>query len=131
MTRSDQLLSRLREIGYGSGDLDMRVQAAEAAVRGQRPRFPASDTGRIQWNWYVGQLATDIWFERDRLAMSARKRTRPGEWASGVMLEVFDRLQPRILNLKEPRDEPIPLADRAEARLAVAGPSGSSCCGRS
>src|SRR5271168_2373659 len=33
VTRNDQLMSRLREIGYGPGDLDMRVQAAEAAIQ--------------------------------------------------------------------------------------------------
>jgi hypothetical protein len=32
VTRNDQLMSRLRVIGYGPGDLDIRVQAAEAAV---------------------------------------------------------------------------------------------------
>jgi len=110
VTRNDQLMSRLRGIGYGPGDLDFRVQAAEAAVQDERLRFPNSDAGRIQWNWYVGQLARDIWFECDRLSMLARKRAKPGEPLSGPMLELFYRLRPRILSLKESGDEPIRLA---------------------
>ncbi len=111
VTRNDQLMSRLREIGYGPGDLDIRVQAAESAVQDERLRFPNTDAGQIQWNWYVGQLARDIWFECDRLSMSARKRAKHGEPLSGPMLELFGRLRPRILFLKEPRDEPVRLAN--------------------
>ena len=48
MTRNDQLMNRLREIGYGPGDLDIRVQAAESAVQDERLRFPNSDAGQIQ-----------------------------------------------------------------------------------
>jgi len=111
VTRNDQLMSRLREIGYGPGDLDIRVQAAEAAVRDERLRFPNSDAGQIQWNWYVGQLVRDIGFECDRLSMLARKRAKPGEPASGPMLELFGRLRPRILSLKDSGDGPIRLAN--------------------
>jgi hypothetical protein len=113
MTKNDQLMSRLREIGYGPGDLDTRVQAAEAAVQDERLRFPASDAGQIQWNWYVGQLARDIWFECDRLTMLARKKAKPGEPASGPMLELFGLLRPRVLALKESGNEPMQLARRA------------------
>jgi hypothetical protein len=116
MSKNDQLLSRLREIGFGPGDLDVRVPAAEAAVRGERCRFPASDAGRIQWNWYMGKFATEIRFECDRLELVARKRTKPGDPASGRLLELFRSLQPRILSLRESMDEPIPLSVRAEAR---------------
>jgi hypothetical protein len=112
VTRNDQLMSRLREIGYGPGDLDARVQAAVTAVQDERLRFPNSDAGQIQWNWYVGQLARDIWFECDRLSMLARKRAKPGEPLSGPMLELFGRLRPRILSLKESGDEPIRLVSQ-------------------
>jgi len=116
MSKNDQLRGWLRETGFGPGDLAMRVQAAEAAVRGERCRFPASDAGRIQWNWYMGKFATEIRYECDRLELAARKRTRPGEPESGRPLELFRSLQPRILGLRESMDEPIPLSVRIEAR---------------
>jgi hypothetical protein len=103
-------MSRLREIGYGPGDLDFRVRAAEAAVQDERLRFPNSDAGQIQWNWYVGQLARDIGFECDKLSLLARKRTKPGEPVSGPILELFCSLRPRIPDLKESGDAPIRLA---------------------
>ena len=111
VTRNDQLMSRLREIGYGPDDLEIRVQAAEAAVRDERLRFPNSDAGQIQWNWYVGQLARDIGFECDRLSMLARKRAKPGEPASGPILEVLGRLRPRILSLRDSGEEPTRVAN--------------------
>ena len=101
MTRNDQLLSRLREIGYGSADLEIRVQAAETAIQQERSRFSASDAGRMQWNWYIRQLATDIGLERHRLARSARKPNRPGKLTPAPLLALLDSLWPRILDLKE------------------------------
>jgi hypothetical protein len=101
MTRNDQLLNRLREIGYGSADLEARVQAAEIAIQEERPRFSASDAGRLQWNWYVRQLAAEIALERHRLARSALRPARPGKVPSGSLLALLDSLEPRILDLKE------------------------------
>jgi hypothetical protein len=129
MTKNNQLLGRLREIASGPGELDARVQASVAAIQAERARFPVSDAGRIQWNWYMGQLSTDIRFECDRLAMSARKKAKPGEPAAGPMLELFGGLQPRILGLKESTDQPISLATAAETGLAVTEPSDSSFYG--
>ena len=113
MTRNDLLLTRLKEIGHGPGDLDTRVQAAKAAIQNERLRFTASDAGRIQWNWYVGQLAADIWFESDRIAMAARKRTKSTEPSTGPILDLFGRLQPCILALKDSAAEPMRLARRS------------------
>jgi hypothetical protein len=101
MTRNDQLLDRLREIGYGSADLEIRVQAAETAIQDERSRFPTSDAGRMQWNWYVRQLAAEIGLERHRLARSASKPTRPGKSTPGPLLALLDSLELRILELKE------------------------------
>jgi hypothetical protein len=101
MTRNDQLLSRLREIGNGSADLESRVQTAKSTVQEERSRFSASDAGRMQWNWYVRQLAADIGLERHRLARAARKPTRPGRLAPEPLLALLDSLGPRILDLKE------------------------------
>jgi hypothetical protein len=115
-SKHDQLLGKLREIGIGPGELDGRVEAAKATVQGERDRFPASDAGRIQWNWYMGKFATEIRYERDRLELSSRKPTRPGETAPGPLLEFFTSLQPHILNLRESGDEPVLLGAEAEAR---------------
>ena len=106
MTRNDQLLSRLREIGYGTADLEIRVQAAKTAIQDERSRFSASDAGRMQWNWYVRQLAADIGLERHRLARSAHKPTRPGKLMPGPLLTLLDSLWPRILDLRESKQEP-------------------------
>jgi hypothetical protein len=101
MTRNDQLLSRLRAIGYDSGELEIRVRAAESAIRDDRSRFATGDAGRLQWNWYLGQLSSEIGLERHRLARSARKPTRPGKMAPAPLLALLDSLCPRILDLKE------------------------------
>jgi hypothetical protein len=101
MTRNDQLLNRLREIGYGSGDLDIRVRAARTAIQDERSRFSASDAGRMQWNWYIRQLAADIGLERHRLARSAHKPARPGRPTPGPLLTLLNNLWPRILDLQE------------------------------
>jgi hypothetical protein len=101
MTRNDQLLNRLREIGYGSAALEVRVQAAETAIQDERPRFSASDAGRLQWNWYIRQLAAEVGLERHRLARSALRPTRPGKLTPGPLLALLDSLEPRILDLKE------------------------------
>ncbi len=113
MSRNDQLLNRLREIGSTSGDLDLRVRAAESAVQGERSRFDSADAGRIQWNWYVGQLAADIGFERYRLAGAIRKRPKPGEVPPGPILELFVELGPRLLALKEAQGAPKDIPDLA------------------
>ncbi len=105
-SKHDQLLGKLREIGIGPGALNERLEAAKATVRAERNRFPASDAGRIQWNWYMGKFATEIRYERDRLEMSARKPTRPGETAPGPLVEFFTSLQPHIPELRESADEP-------------------------
>jgi hypothetical protein len=115
-SKHDQLLGKLREIGIGPGGLDEQVQAAKAAVRGERNRFPASDAGRIQWNWYMGKFATEIRYERDRLEMSARKPARPGETAPGLLVEFFTSLQPHIPGLRESADDP---GAETEARQAA------------
>lgn len=118
-SKHDQLLGKLREIGIGPGALDGRVEAAKAAVLEERNRFPASDAGRIQWNWYMGKFATEIRYERDRLEMSARKPTRPGETAPGPLVEFFASLQPHIPGLRESADEPTLLGAETEARQAA------------
>ncbi len=115
-SKHDQLLGKLREIGIGPGDLEGRIEAAKAAVREERNRFPASDAGRIQWNWYMGKFATEIRYERDRLEMSARKPARPGEAAPGALVEFFTSLQPHILGLRESTDA---VGAATEARQAV------------
>jgi len=101
MSRNDLLLNRLREIGSASGDLDRRIREAENAVRGERSRFASADAGRIQWNWYIGQLIADIGFERYRLAGVIRKKPKPGEVPPGPILELFTELAPRLLGLQE------------------------------
>jgi len=101
MTRNDQLLNRLREIVYGSGDLEIRVGAARTAIQDERSRFSASDAGRMQWNWYVRQLAADIGLERHRLARSAHKPARPGKPTPAPLLTLLNNLWPRILDLQE------------------------------
>lgn len=118
-SKHDLLLGKLREIGIGPGALEGRIEAAKAAVREERNRFPASDAGRIQWNWYMGKFATEIRYERDRLEMSARKPTRPGETAPGPLVEFFTRLQPHIAGLKESADEPTLAGAETEARQAA------------
>jgi hypothetical protein len=110
MTRNDQLLSRLREIGYGTADLEIRVQAAKTAIQDERSRFSAGDAGRMQWNWYVRQLAADIGLERHRLGRSAHKPTRPGKLMPGPLLTLLDSLWPRILDLEESKHQPNRLA---------------------
>jgi hypothetical protein len=116
LSKHEQLLGKLREIGFGPGDLDARVQAALTAVQGERDRFPASVAGQIQWNWYMGKFATEIRYERDQLELSSRKQTtNPGEPAPGRLLEFFATLQPQILSLKETSEEPTPFAMGAKA----------------
>ena len=117
LSKHEQLLGKLREIGFGPGDLDARISAALAAVQGERDRFPASDAGQIQWNWYMGKFATEIRYERDQLELSSRKQTtNPGEAAPGRLLEFFGSLQPQILGLKESSGEPTSLAMGTKAK---------------
>lgn len=106
MSGREQLLSRLRRIGGDAGDLDARIMVAEQAIQDERPRFTASDAGRIQWNWYMDQLAVDLGLERSRLARTAHKPTRRGEIEPGLVIELFDRLGPRILELREAGERP-------------------------
>jgi hypothetical protein len=101
MSRNDILLDRLRGIGSAVGDLDLRIAEAVKAVRDERTRFAGGDAGRIQWNWYVGQLIADIGFERYRLAGAARKKPKPGEVPPGPILELLVGLAPRLLALQE------------------------------
>jgi len=116
LSKHEQLLGKLREIGFGPGDLDARVQAALAAVQGERERFPVSDAGQIQWNWYMGKFATEIRYESDQLELSSRKQTtNPGEPAPGRLLEFFTTLQPQILGLKESSGDPASIAMEAKA----------------
>jgi hypothetical protein len=116
-SKHEQLLGKLREIGFGPGDLDTRVQAALAAVGGERDRFPVSDAGQIQWNWYMGKFATEIRYERDQLELSSRKQTtNPGEPAPGRLLEFFVTLQPQILGLKESSEESISITLGTKAK---------------
>jgi hypothetical protein len=104
MTKNDELLNMLRDISNGPGDLDMRVQAAESAIQGQRSRFPTSAAGQIQWKWYLRALAADIGLERSKLIYSARRRTKPGAPATAPIVEVLDCLGPHILRLNESTD---------------------------
>ena len=76
------------------------------AVRDERSRFAAGDAGRIQWNWYVGQLIADIGFERYRLAGVIRKKPKPGEIPPGPILELLVGLAPRLLALQEASGAP-------------------------
>lgn len=101
MSRNDLLLSRLRDIGSASGELEGRIGDAMNAVRDERSRFAIGDAGRIQWNWYVGQLIADIGFERYRLAGVIRKKPKPGEIPPGPILELLVGLAPRLLALQE------------------------------
>jgi hypothetical protein len=73
-----------------SGDLEIRVRAARTAIQDERSRFSASDAGRMQWNWYVRQLAADIGLERHRLARSIHKPARPGKPTPAPMLTLLD-----------------------------------------
>ena len=113
MSRNDLLLSRLRDIGGASGDLERRICQAESAVRDERPRFAGGDAGRIQWNWYVGQLTADIGFERYRLAGAIRKKPKPGEVPPGPILQLLEGLAPRLLALQEAPGAPKDLSDIA------------------
>jgi hypothetical protein len=113
MSRNDLLLSRLRDIGSASGDLEQRIGQAETAVRDERSRFAGGDAGRIQWNWYVGQLIADIGFERYRLAGVIRKKPKPGEVPPGPILELFVGLAPRLLALQEAQNTPKDVSDLA------------------
>ncbi len=106
MTRNDQLLNWLGEIGYGTADLQFVSRRPKSPIQDERSRFSASDAGRMQWNWYVRQLAADIGLERHRLARSAHKPTRPGKLMPGPLLTLLDSLLPRILDLKESGQEP-------------------------
>ena len=111
LSRNDQLLNRLREIGSAPGDLDLRILEAERAVREERSRFASADAGRIQWNWYVGQLIADIGFERYRLAGAIRKKPKPGEIPPGPILELLVGLVPRLLALQEAQGAPKDASD--------------------
>ncbi len=113
MSRNDQLLERLRQIGSATGDLELRLGEAEKAVREERSRFASADAGRIQWNWYVGQLIADIGFERYRLAGAVRKKPKPGEVPPGPILELFVGLAPRLLALQEAPGAPKDTFDHA------------------
>jgi len=104
--KKDCLLGRLRKIGSGDGDLEMRFRAAQSAIQDERPRFTGIEAGQIQWNWLMGQLATDLALERNRLAEALRKKPRSGESPPGPIIELFDRLGPCILGLKEAKAEP-------------------------
>ncbi len=118
LSKHEQLLGKLREIGFGPGDLDARVQAALAAVQGERERFPVSDAGQIQWNWYMGKFATEIRYERDQLELSSRKQTTsPGEPPPGRLLEFFTTLQPQILGLKELSEDSMPVSATTKAKV--------------
>ena len=101
METKPRLLDRVSQIAAGPGDIERRVQVAEEAILGERRRFTSSAAGRIQWNWYMGQLAQDIGLERSRLVRSVGRRTKPGEAAPEHIIELFDRLTPQILALKE------------------------------
>jgi hypothetical protein len=103
-TRKEQLLSRLRRIEDDAGNLDARVETARRAFQDERPRFTSTDAGRIQWNWYVDQFVVDLGLERHRLARSVHKPAKPGEIAPGLVIELLDRLGPRILELREAKD---------------------------
>jgi len=107
MMKKDCLLGRLRKIGSDVGDLETRFQAAHSAIQDERPRFTRSEAGQIQWNWLMGQLAVDLALERNRLADALHKKPRPGEAPPGPIIELFDRLGPCILELKEAKREPI------------------------
>ncbi|SRR5258706_7774019 len=101
MSRNDLLLTRLRDIGSATDELEGRIGDALRAVRDERSRFAAGDAGRIQWNWYVGQLIADIGFERYRLAGVMRKKPKPGEVPAAPILELLVGLAPRLLALQE------------------------------
>ena len=101
MSRNDLLLARLRDIGSASGALEGRIGEALQAVREDRSRFASGDAGRIQWNWYIGQLIADIGFERYRLAGVIRKKPKPGEVPAAPILELLVGLAPRLLALQE------------------------------
>jgi len=111
MNKKTNLMTRLRKIGSDPGELDVRLKAAECTIQDERQRFTESAAGRIQWNWYVARLAEDLAFERTRLVDSASKRPRQGEPPPGAIVELFDRLRPRVLSLREINDEPIDTAD--------------------
>jgi hypothetical protein len=104
MTKNDELLNTLRDIGLGPGNLEMRLQAAESAIQDQRSRFPTSAAGQIQWKWYLRQLAADIGLERSKLIYSARRRTKPGAPPTEPIVELLDCLGPHILRLNESPD---------------------------
>ena len=105
--KKDCLLGRLRTIGSYDGDLEMRFRTAQSAIQDERPRFTSTEAGQIQWNWLMSQLATDLALERSRLANTLHKKPRSGESPPGPIIELFDRLGPRILELKEARGGPI------------------------
>ena len=83
--KKDCLLGRLRKIGSGDGDLEMRFRAAQSAIQDERPRFTGIEAGQIQWNWLMGQLATDLALERNRLAMLLAYM----RWSSLIVLIPF------------------------------------------
>ena len=103
--KKDCLLGRLRRIGSDGGDLEGRLRAAQSEIQDERPRFTSSEAGRIQWNWLMSQLASDLALERSRLAVALQKKPRLGESPPGPIIELFDRLGPCILELKEAKDE--------------------------
>jgi len=105
--KNNCLVDRLRKIGSDDGDLEMRFRTAQSAIQDERPRFTGTEAGQIQWNWLMSQLAADLALERSRLAGTLHKKPRSGESPPGPIIELFDRLRPCILELKEARGEPI------------------------
>ena len=105
--KNNCLLGRLRKIGSDDGDLEMRFRTAQSAIQDERPRFTSTEAGQIQWNWLMSQLAADLALERSRLAATLHKKPRSGESPPGPIIELFDRLGPCILELKEARGAPI------------------------
>lgn len=97
--RRESLFNRIRSIGTGPGDLEERLRTAERTILEERPRFTASDAGRMQWNWYLAQLAGELALERSRLADPGRKHGP----ADAAALAFLDELEPRLPDMQEPR----------------------------
>ena len=112
-----------REIGFGPGDLDARVQAATAAVLGERELIPGhAMRSQIQWNWYMrGKFATEIASWRARSVLNCRHASRRRTLASRREAGCSSSSRPfsrRFLGLKRDRREirlPLPWKQRPAA----------------